>query len=135
MKTVPFCLEASDETVLREITALGKLISNAVFQLNSEQRSQLHLAAVFVNNFTNHLYHLAESYLTEKGLDFELLKPLILETARKGIESSPAAIQTGPARRGDEATLKMHEHRLEEDLQMLEIYKLITKQIRNRYHE
>jgi hypothetical protein len=93
------------------------------------------LAAVFVNNFTNHLYHLADEYLTSQGLDFDLLKPLIVETARKGVASSPAAIQTGPARRGDEPTLQMHEHLLEQDQQMSELYKLITKQIRNRYHE
>jgi predicted short-subunit dehydrogenase-like oxidoreductase (DUF2520 family) len=132
---VPVCLEACDDEVMGELTALAEKISGVVRQINSEQRQMLHLTAVMVNNFSNHLYHMAEELLTKNGLDFNLLRPLILESAAKVQQLSPTDAQTGPARRGDEPTIARHLELIENDPGLKALYELMSKQIIKKYHE
>lgn len=108
MESVPFCLEAVDEADLKILKELAGRISEKVYEVDSEQRKALHLAAVFVNNFTNHLYLIGKEICDEKGLPFEILQPLIRETLDKIEQLSPYDAQTGPARRGDSETIAMH---------------------------
>ncbi len=93
---------------------------------------RLHLAAVFVCNFVNRMYVTGEKVLRREGLDFSLLKPLIAETTRKVLESpSPAPLQTGPAVRGDRATVEKHLRLLADVPSVRYLYEMITKDITN----
>ncbi len=100
--SVPFFIEASDPSSLDTIGKLARSLSANVREASSKQRAIIHLAAVFANNFTNHMYSLAEQILHDADTPFDVLGPLIYETARKAVESgSPRAAQTGPAIRND----------------------------------
>jgi predicted short-subunit dehydrogenase-like oxidoreductase (DUF2520 family) len=129
---VPFCLEAKDPTDLDLLQKFAQLLSNHVVHISSEKRKVLHLAAVFVNNFTNHMYTIANDISETNDLDFDLLKPLIKETVSKLDYLSPAEAQTGPAKRGDLKTLHGHLDLLK-DSQHREIYKLMSNAIKASY--
>ncbi|WP_340073996.1 DUF2520 domain-containing protein [Leptobacterium sp. I13] len=100
-KVVPICIEAELQKDLALLEMLGSTISDHIYRINSEQRKALHLAAVFVNNFTNHLYYIGNKICEEHAIPFEVLQPLIKETARKVEILPPYEAQTGPARRED----------------------------------
>jgi predicted short-subunit dehydrogenase-like oxidoreductase (DUF2520 family) len=101
-------------------------------KITTEQRQTLHLAAVFVNNFTNQLYRIGHEICETKNIEFEILKPLISETAKKVQRMSPFMAQTGPAKRNDKRTLKRH-LKLIEDEQHESIYKLLTASIKKTH--
>lgn len=129
-QTVPICLEsqnASDFIILEEA---ARAISGKVFAINSQQRKALHLAAVFVNNFSNHLYTIANDICNEHQVPFEILKPLIQETAQKVMTLSPSEAQTGPAKRNDQKTIEAHLSMLTEDIHKT-IYTLLTQSIQS----
>lgn len=127
---IPLCIEASDEKVLKDIRIIAELLSGRVEEISSEKRKCLHLAAVFANNFTNHLYGIAGKMLEEEGLDFSMLRPLIFETAHKVMLMSPETAQTGPARRGDESILNVHKNLLRGNKKWQNIYTLLSDSIR-----
>ncbi len=108
---------------------LAACISNNVCELSSEKRRQLHLAAVFACNFTNHMYALAEKLLKQYDLPFNYLLPLIEETEKKVHLLSPREAQTGPAVRYDENIINKHLDLLSDEPEMREIYQLISKSI------
>lgn len=126
---IPFCLEATNTTDLQTLTNLAKLIGNKVYHINSAQRKALHVAAVFVNNFTNHLFKIASDVCEKNQIPFEILHALIEETSNKVKVLPPAKAQTGPAIRNDEKTIKNHLNLLDKKQQ--EIYKILTKSIQN----
>ena len=139
--SIPICIEATHGTDLSTLKKLGDRISEKVVEINSEQRRKLHLAAVFVNNFTNHLYHISEEIIKENQLDFDLLKPLILETAQKMNALSPSQAQTGPAKRNDKKTIENHLQLLNDaqqngslDASVPELYSMLTQSILNKNH-
>lgn len=125
---IPICLEAEKENDFKIIEIVAQSISTVVQSISSEQRKALHVAAVFVCNFTNHLYKIGHAICEENQLSFDLLKPLIQETAQKIIELTPQNAQTGPAKRNDTATINSHLNFLTDENQKA-IYKLITKSI------
>ncbi len=129
MQEVPLCIEAGDVTLREDLEKLARRISDNVRYIDSKQRRQLHLAAVFACNFTNALYGVAEQLLSGEGLPFELLHPLIAETARKATEMSPFEAQTGPALRNDRKTLESHLALLRNHPQQAEIYALMSRLI------
>ncbi|MBL4594388.1 MAG: DUF2520 domain-containing protein, partial [Flavobacteriales bacterium] len=129
IKKVPFCIEANNNKTEETLLSLGKSLSSDVYQINSEQRKKIHLAAVFACNFSNYMYTISEDILSGNDIDFEILKPLILETAKK-IQKKPASsVQTGPAKRNDEAVIKNHLEMLADSKDYQDIYRLITKNI------
>ncbi len=128
-KKIPFCISASDKEAEQEITSLAKRISDTVVVCTDEERSALHLCAVWVNNFTNHLYDIANEILKEKNLPFELLLPLIEETVNKIKTITPAQAQTGPARRGDFSTIVKHKNMLKNHEPWQELYQELTDSI------
>lgn len=130
--TVPICIEAKHSDDEAMLVQLAESISEKVKVISSEERKKLHLAAVFASNFPNHLYHMASEILGEHQLDFDLLKPLIAETADKIQSLPPVAAQTGPARRGDENTIENHLHLLTNS-RYREIYELLTHSIQETY--
>lgn len=126
---VPFCLEAENEQDYALLATLAQSIGEKVYPVSSEQRKALHVAAVFVNNFTNHMYKTGSDICTEYKVPFAILEPLIKETAAKIESLSPAAAQTGPAIRKDQKTIKEHLALLNKQQQ--EIYTIVTKSIQN----
>ncbi|WP_035671913.1 Rossmann-like and DUF2520 domain-containing protein [Flavobacterium sp. 83] len=129
-KTIPICLESENATDFQLLDKVAKSISDKVFAINSEQRKALHVAAVFVNNFTNHLYQIGSEICQENQVPFEILKPLIAETAQKIMILSPEDAQTGPAKRNDRATIEAHEAFLLNE-NHLKIYKTLTQSIQH----
>lgn len=121
---VPLLLEANCADVLQQLDHLARQLSNQVYHYSTIQRRSLHLAAVIACNFSNYLYSVADGYLTEQGVDFNLLKPLILETAEKIQQHAPMAMQTGPAVRHDLAILAMHQNLLAQQPQSEQIQQL-----------
>jgi len=127
--TVPLCIEGADDKITSTLNELAYTVSQNVYRVNSEQRKVLHLAAIFANNFPNYLYHVSQQLLAEKQLPFDLLRPLILETAEKVQGHLPADAQTGPAVRNDEKTMASHLEQLRENPDLQEIYKLLSQGI------
>lgn len=129
-KTVPLCLETQHEEDYDLLKKAALSISNSVYAIDSQQRKALHVAAVFVNNFTNYLYQLGNEICLENHVSFDILKPLILETAEKLLTLSPKDAQTGPAKRNDISTIEAHESFLSNENQST-IYKILTQSIQN----
>lgn len=128
-KEIPVLIEAIDQTALSTLKEVAHSVSDTVKEYNSAQRTQLHIAGVFASNFTNHLYSIAERLLTESQMDFDLLRPLILETATKVQRLLPEAAQTGPAIRNDRNTMAVHQKQLANQPDLLAIYKLLSDHI------
>jgi len=106
MDEVPFLVEAEDEATLQKLKKLAKSISPLFYQVRSKDRRAVHVAAVFGSNFTNHMIRIAEEIMQRQGLDFEMLKPLIIETISKSLQIGAKKAQTGPAIREDYETLE-----------------------------
>jgi len=125
--TIPICIESNNKSSLKLLEKLADLITDKVYLINSAQRKSLHLAAVFVNNFVNHLYQIGNEVCATNNVPFEILQPLIQETAQKIMSLSPLEAQTGPAKRNDTKTTNKHLAML--PLDQKEIYTLLTKNI------
>lgn len=132
MMDIPMCIEASEEEDYPILEKLAHSISKRVERVNSDQRKHLHLAAVFANNFSNHLFLLSAEICEEHGVDFDLIRPLIRESCTKVMSQSPYDAQTGPARRGDNKTMNAHLEMLRSP-RLKEIYELLSKSIQNTY--
>ena len=130
---IPICLEAENKEDANLLKKLADSISNTVFMIDSEQRKQLHVAAVFSNNFVNHLYKIAFDICKEHAIPFETLYPLITNTAQKIVHHNPFTIQTGPARRNDTKTINAHLKLLSSEQK--KIYQLLTESIQHTYGE
>ncbi len=128
-ENIPICLEAREKADLKLLTTLAKTISRDVRVVDSKERLQIHLAAVFVSNFANHLYKIAGDLLENSNIDFDILKPLIAETAAKVQMINPLQAQTGPALRHDEEVIKKHIDLLNPYPDYQKIYKLFSKSI------
>ncbi|TDS53834.1 Rossmann-like and DUF2520 domain-containing protein [Myroides indicus] len=127
---IPFCIEATTTEDFSLLEQIALCFSEKVYKINSEQRKAIHLAAVFVNNFTNHMYILGEEICKENKVPFDILKPLIAETANKINSLSPKNAQTGPAIRNDQTTIDKHLDLLK-NKNYKDIYRIITKSIQN----
>ena len=125
---IPICLESQNEVDYLILEKMAKLISKKVYNFDSDQRKGLHVSAVFVNNFVNHLYQIGNEICNKHRVPFEILQPLILETANKIMVLSPNESQTGPAIRNDTETIHSHLAFLTDENQK-EIYTILTKSI------
>jgi predicted short-subunit dehydrogenase-like oxidoreductase (DUF2520 family) len=130
---IPFLIDSNDPEDLKAIADFAGTLSVRVEPANDDARLKFHLAAVLVNNFTNHLYALAGDFLLRQKLDFSLLLPLITETAERVSRFPPGELQTGPAKRGDAATLGKHLTLISNDKDIKDLYSLFTSQIRHLY--
>ena len=123
---IPVFLETDDEALRPELEAFAR----TVIWADSACRAKAHLAAVFACNFVNHMYAVAERIAGSAGLPFDVLKPLITQTAAKALDAvSPAGVQTGPAVRNDTGTRARHCALLDDDLQLKNIYSIISNSI------
>ena len=127
---IPIFVDASDEITKKKLEELATSISKEnVVIANDDQRLKMHVAAVIVSNFTNHLYKLAEDYCKKEGIDFKQLLPLIEETASRLKTADASKSQTGPASRHDEPTIEQHLKLLETYPQLKKIYQVMTESI------
>lgn len=127
---LPFCIAANSEEDEAILFELAESICPNVYRINEQQRQALHVTAVMVNNFSNHLFALADGICQEQGVDFEILKPLIRQTVRKLKQAAPAAVQTGPAARGDQGTIDRHLNWLEREAPEVKVlYEMLTESI------
>ncbi len=130
-KQIPICIETEFETDMEIIKKLAILISDKTYLINSQQRKALHVAAVFVNNFVNHLYQIGNEICQENQIPFSILEPLIRETASKIETLSPQNAQTGPAKRNDIKTIHSHLDFLKSNEIHQDIYKILTQSIQD----
>ncbi|MBI3717943.1 MAG: DUF2520 domain-containing protein [Sphingobacteriales bacterium] len=132
---IPFLIDANSNDTIALLQDFAESISGNVQVADDETRKKIHLAAVLVNNFTNHLYALAERYCEDEHLDFKMLLPLIEETAERIKLASPKDIQTGPAVRSDDSTIKAHLQLLNHHPHLKKLYEQFTENIYKMYHK
>lgn len=133
--SMPMLIEGATKNSLLETSHLAHSITKNVTTVNSEERLKIHVAAVFVNNFTNFLFGQAYDFLkAEKSNTFHLLQPLIKQTVKKIKTLPPSQVQTGPARRKDLPTLAKHLDILEKYPTQKQVYKLLSDLIAKQYH-
>ena len=131
-KEIPLCIESYDEKSEKVLTQLARSISNSVATVNSKDRNTLHLAAVFANNFVNHMLGISHEILKDTNLRMSILQPLVNETVRKAFKLGPSQSQTGPAKRNDLDTLQEHLKMLQTHPELAKLYELISRQIIDR---
>lgn len=132
MPEVPIFIEyfsPEAEQVLKKVTQV--LGTQKVTALSSEERAKLHLASVFGCNFVNHLYAQADEVLHSIGLDFTILKPLVVETLNKALHNPPKSVQTGPAVRNDQKTILRHLQLLKGQPKTQKLYQELSDSIRD----
>ncbi len=130
-KKIPIVIEASNSSSINKLNKLANSLSKVVYSLTSSERRILHLSAVWVNNFPNHLFLLAKELLEKHKLPYKLLAPLMQSTFEAAL-ADPSLSQTGPAKRNDKKTMKAHLHLLN-DKNYRTLYKHLSKSITNRY--
>ena len=126
---IPCFIEANDEFAQKQIEGLAVQISHRVYQLSSEDRRYLHLSAVFACNFANHCYAVSQELLQQHGIPFDVMLPLIDETAAKVHGMTPKDAQTGPAVRYDENVIGKQIQLLENQPYFQKIYDCMSKSI------
>lgn len=128
-KTVPLLIEAANSDTAKILLELASSISKNVHSIDEQQRQWIHVAAVFANNFTNHLYGISESILQQNGLAFDILKPLILQSVMNIQSQSPSELQTGPAARNDLQVIDKHLMLLSDQERLQKVYRILTDSI------
>ncbi len=126
---IPFLVDGNTEETKTLVEDFARTFSTNIAKANDEERLKLHVAAVIVSNFTNHLYALAEEFCAREKIDFKLLQPLIKETAERIEHISPSQVQTGPAVRKDVFTLDKHLRLLTAHPKLKYIYLKLTDSI------
>lgn len=128
-KKTPILVTGVNEEITSSLQIMAEKISDLVYKVGDDDRAALHVAAVFANNFTNHMLTLAEIICKEHHVSFEILKPIIRETIAKALEAGPANSQTGPAVRGDQHTIDKHLSILKDDPRLQKLYKALSESI------
>ena len=125
----PICVEANNAASLKKCKQIGKCLSKNIVEINSKSRSALHLSAVLVNNFSNHLFVQAVELLNENKLSLKLLEPIIGQTAERIKKNKPIKLQTGPAIRNDKNVMKKHLDIIGKNELLARLYKSFSKSI------
>ena len=130
---IPLCLEANSEQSMKTLYKLAAGLSDNIHQISSEQRAHIHVAAVFACNFSNYMLAMAEEVLQQQEIPFDVLHPLIRETIDKALDHSPAQMQTGPARRGDQHTMERHLKLMAHSDKLQNLYRFVSDSISKSY--
>jgi predicted short-subunit dehydrogenase-like oxidoreductase (DUF2520 family) len=128
---IPFLVDGNNDVTKKTIFNLACSISKSVFIADDETRLKYHLSAVILSNFTNHLFTLTKDYCDKNNIDFNFLFPLIEETVNRLHEHEPSSMQTGPAIRGDDATMQKHLQLLDSFTDLKNIYEIMSESIRH----
>lgn len=131
-KKIPICIEATCTEDAKLLEKLASQLSENVHQISESQRLQLHTAAVFVNNFCNHLLGISQNIAADASLPFSVLQPLIQETFERSFSNQAFAIQTGPAKRNDTLTQQKHLSVLSE--KQAALYRILSQSIFNTHN-
>lgn len=126
---IPILVEGNTNNNQQQLLQLAKQLSNQALEASTQQRQALHVSAVFANNFTNHLFVIAQTLLEANQLPFSLLYPLINQTAQNALLGNPQQHQTGPVVRNDQATISLHLKLLQQHPAYRQIYELISQSI------
>jgi len=126
---VPVCIESNDNESLEDLLELGSQISDDVRIVDTKTRQLLHVAAVFVCNFVNHMYTIGEDILIGNDIHTDILKPLMKETFNKAVDKSPKNVQTGPALRNDHNIVKKHLDLLSYNPNFQDVYRMVSNSI------
>lgn len=129
-RAIPLIIESSGGWSHTIVKNLANNCSDLIYETGLDQRKWLHLAAVIGNNFVNHLLHIDEKICEQRGLDFELIKPILMQTIDNLKNNRPSQLQTGPATRNDEATMAAQTELLQENPGWQNIYKSISDSIK-----
>lgn len=132
---IPFFVEAENPKDANALKELAQRISNDVYELEFAKRMEIQMCGVWVSNFVNHMYKIAGDFCQKNNIPFDVLLPLIQETANKVEEMSPYDAQTGPARRGDDVIINRHLELLQNDSRLLQIYQILTDSIKREYEK
>lgn len=132
---IPLFIEAENADDLAKLNLLANRISNEVHELDFTARMQVQMTGVWANNFVNHLYYIAGDICKKNNVPFDVLLPLIQETAKKVLEMDPKDAQTGPAKRGDQVIINRHLEVLKDDSRLLQIYQILTNSIERLYEK
>lgn len=132
---IPCIWEANTEEAKTVVLAIAAAFTDIAREGGSDMRTVLHLGAVFSNNFSNHLFAIAEQWCKERNLDFNMLKPIIQQTVDRISSTSPYDLQTGPAKRNDENTIKKHINLLQQHPDWQNIYRVLTASIKDMYNK
>lgn len=132
-REIPIFIETEDEEAWEQLKPLARSLSRQVQRVSGQDRLALHVAAVFAANFTNYLLGISQQILEEQNLPFGLMRPLVAEVMEKIFLLGPRQAQTGPARRGDLQTLDRHLEFLAHTPQVVDVYRLLSQQILDRY--
>ena len=130
---IPVLIDGNTEEDRTLLVDFANTITDQVRIADDEERLKMHIAAVMVSNFTNHIYTLAEDYCTSEQVDFKFLFPLIVAIAQRLYEFSPSKVQTGPAVRGDDATIEQHLSLLKDYPEQRELYKWFSERIKKKF--
>ena len=130
--TVPICIEATNSEDVELLIKLASQLSENVHQISESQRLQLHTAAVFANNFCNHIISISQNIAAKAALPFSVLHPLIQETFKRSFSNKAFALQTGPAKRNDTLTQQKHLSVLSEE--DAELYRILSQSIFNTHN-
>lgn len=129
LSEIPIFIEANKDKTLLNVKQIAESISKKTLNCSSENRQLLHIAGVFTNNFTNHLFLLTNKILKNTGYEFDVLKPLISETLHKAIRLSPEKSQTGPAVRNDINIINKHLEILDNYKDCQKMYRFVSESI------
>ncbi len=129
---LPFCIYGNNNDTERKLLHLAQSICPNTYLIDDNQRASLHVAAVFVNNFSNFMFSIDNDICSQKDVSFKILQPLIEETVKKIKDHPPFSVQTGPAIRGDIETMQKHINSLSSNKTYQEIYQLISQAIINK---
>ena len=128
-REIPLCYDANSKSNTNIVENICTTLCDKTYHMGDEERKKLHLAAVFACNFSNYMYSLAEDVLDKNNIDFEIIKPLIQETAAKINDLSPKKAQTGPAIRNDKSTMNKHKELLGDNTELKKLYTFISNNI------
>lgn len=131
-KDITFFIESKDETLKQQLFAFGNELGKTAIEMSSEQRTHLHLTAVFLNNFTHHVSALGKTYGEAHGMDYSWFAALLDETFRKIKNGASDADQTGPARRNDTNSIQKHLELL--DPAQRAVYEALSNSIIQQFH-
>jgi len=134
-KNLPFLIESADDTILQTLKSMAESLGGEVHYVDSEQRRMIHLAAVFICNFTNYMLTRGEEIAIKSGYSLELFKPLLAETITKAMEVGPKKSQTGPASRNDISTIEKHLDLLSFSPELKQLYNEVTQSIISYYKD
>ena len=132
-KSVPLLINASSLEVKDKLKSMAQIMSDIVIECTDEDRSYIHMNAVYVSNFVNVMLQIGEKLLRRKSLDISILEPLVKETINKAFAMGAENALTGPARRHDTNTINNHLNLLNDDIEEKKIYELLTNYILKKY--